>query len=346
MESNLPATEMPHDHLRQRRREARIHIAHSRFGSGLGIAIVGFMLWHYRCASSPAHVWRANVWRYFAATVAMYVAGPGLVRMAMATAGGVLNLHAGRLRNSCATTSSACSPTCSCRVCSAVMRRARSTLGARAWQNGRGDRIGACRSRLRLVGLFWLAALIAITMNHGTLTPSVIDPIVAVGAVTFAGYLASPLIARLIHLTPRPVRRALGIIAPYLHQPCGGPARDSLVDDFPGVAGDLPVCSRARIGASSAAFDVSADRADIRRASPPAADAQWPGTARNRLPLSIRDGGDAAATTPLPWVCCSLPPMMVGGLFGGYRFRHDRSSNPAHTARHPMPVIELRLAFI
>jgi uncharacterized membrane protein YbhN (UPF0104 family) len=40
-----------------------------------------------------------------------------------------------------------------------------------------------------------------------------------VGVVTFTAYLASPLIARLIHLTPRPIRRALGIIAPYLHKP-------------------------------------------------------------------------------------------------------------------------------
>ncbi len=70
-----------------------------------------------------------------------------------------------------------------------------------------------------LMGLFWLAALIAMTMNRARLPPSVIDPIVAVGAVALAAYVASPLIARLIHLTPRPVRRALGIIAPYLHNP-------------------------------------------------------------------------------------------------------------------------------
>jgi uncharacterized membrane protein YbhN (UPF0104 family) len=57
------------------------------------------------------------------------------------------------------------------------------------------------------------------TINHGTLPSNLIRPIVAAGAVAFAPYLASPLIARLIHLTPRPIRRALGIIAPYLHKP-------------------------------------------------------------------------------------------------------------------------------
>jgi len=70
-----------------------------------------------------------------------------------------------------------------------------------------------------LMGLFWLAALVAATINRGTLAPNVIRSTVAVGIATVAGYLASPLIGRLIPMTPRPIRRALGIIAPYLHRP-------------------------------------------------------------------------------------------------------------------------------
>ncbi len=70
-----------------------------------------------------------------------------------------------------------------------------------------------------LLALFWFAAIIAIALNRGTLAHNVVAPTIAIGAMSFAAYLASPLIARLIHLTPRPVRRALGIIAPYLHRP-------------------------------------------------------------------------------------------------------------------------------
>jgi hypothetical protein len=70
-----------------------------------------------------------------------------------------------------------------------------------------------------LLSLFWFAALIAITLNHGTLPPNVIKPVVMVGIVTLAAFLASPLIAQLIHFAPRPVRRALGLVAPYLHKP-------------------------------------------------------------------------------------------------------------------------------
>ena len=70
-----------------------------------------------------------------------------------------------------------------------------------------------------LVGLFWLAAFTAIFLNFAPIPSSVITPTVAVGAIAFAGFLAAPLVARLIHLMPRPVRRAGGIVAPYLHHP-------------------------------------------------------------------------------------------------------------------------------
>ncbi len=70
-----------------------------------------------------------------------------------------------------------------------------------------------------LLALVWFAAVIAITMNHGTLAASVIKPVIAAGIATFAAFLASPLVARLIHLAPRAIRRSLGIIAPYLHRP-------------------------------------------------------------------------------------------------------------------------------
>ena len=70
-----------------------------------------------------------------------------------------------------------------------------------------------------LIGLFWLAAFAAIFLNFAPLPSSIITPTVAVGVISLAGFLAAPLIARVIHLMPRPLRRAGGIIAPYLHHP-------------------------------------------------------------------------------------------------------------------------------
>jgi len=70
-----------------------------------------------------------------------------------------------------------------------------------------------------LIGLFWLAAFAAIFLNFAPFPPSIIRPTVAVGAITLAGFLAAPLVAHMIHLMPRPLRRAGGIVAPYLHHP-------------------------------------------------------------------------------------------------------------------------------
>jgi uncharacterized membrane protein YbhN (UPF0104 family) len=70
-----------------------------------------------------------------------------------------------------------------------------------------------------LIGLFWLAAFAAIFLNFAPLPSSIITPTVAVGAITLAGFLAAPFVARMIHLMPRPLRRAGGIVAPYLHHP-------------------------------------------------------------------------------------------------------------------------------
>jgi uncharacterized membrane protein YbhN (UPF0104 family) len=70
-----------------------------------------------------------------------------------------------------------------------------------------------------LLGLFWLAAAAAIFMNYAPLSSSVTMPTILVGALALGGYLGSPILARLIHLMPRPIRRAGNIVAPYLHHP-------------------------------------------------------------------------------------------------------------------------------
>jgi len=87
-----------------------------------------------------------------------------------------------------------------------------------------GQRSGALASiaanrAYGLLGLFWFAASMVYVFNGGGLPASVTRPILWIGALTLAAHLISPWLATLIPMTPRPVRRAIGLIAPYLHHP-------------------------------------------------------------------------------------------------------------------------------
>ncbi len=70
-----------------------------------------------------------------------------------------------------------------------------------------------------LLGLFWLAALSTYLLRGFRLPAAAATPVFCVGAFTLAMYVSTPWLAGLIHLMPRPIRRAGGILAPYLHNP-------------------------------------------------------------------------------------------------------------------------------
>ncbi len=92
-------------------------------------------------------------------------------------------------------------------------------LGRRHGRIGEAIASVAADRAVGLMSLFWLAAIAAIFLNFAQLPRSVIAPTVVVGAIAMAGFLAAPIVARLIHLMPRPIRRAGGLVAPYLHNP-------------------------------------------------------------------------------------------------------------------------------
>ncbi|HLI81463.1 MAG TPA: lysylphosphatidylglycerol synthase transmembrane domain-containing protein [Candidatus Binataceae bacterium] len=216
MVSNLPASEASHDVSATAPRAAHPYRAFV-IRVGLGVAIVSFLLWHYDARPALRTLARERWW-YFAATVAIYVAGQVMSAWRWQLLAAVLNMRGsfaeflryyfiGMFTNLF--------------VPGLVGGDAARAfyLGRRHGKMGEAIASALADRGYGLMGLFWLAALIAITMNRGTLPPNVIDPIIAVGVVAFGAYLGSPLIGRLIHLTPRPIRRALGIIAPYLHRP-------------------------------------------------------------------------------------------------------------------------------
>ena len=184
---------------------------------GLGLAIVGFLLWHYDARPALRTLAHEQP-SYFAAAVALYVAGQAVSSYRWQLLAAMLNLRGSYwefLRYYF--------------VGIFTNLFVPGLLGgdaARAFYLGRrhgrmGEAIASALAdrAYGLLGLLWLAALVAITMNGGRLSSSVTNPVIAIGALTFAGYLASPMLARLIHFTPRPIRRALGMIAPYLHRP-------------------------------------------------------------------------------------------------------------------------------
>ncbi len=216
MESNLPATEAPYHAP-----EAPARAAHPYRGFamriGLGLAIIGFLLWHFDARPALRSLARERL-GYFAVTVALYVAAQAASSLRWQLLAAMLNLHATFLE---------CLRYYLIGMFTNVF--VPGLMGgdaARAFYLGRkhgkvGEAIASVVADrgYGLLSLFWFAALIAVTLNHGTLTPNVIRPVIAVGVLTFVGFLASPLIGRLIHLAPRQIRRGLGIVAPYLHRP-------------------------------------------------------------------------------------------------------------------------------
>lgn len=70
-----------------------------------------------------------------------------------------------------------------------------------------------------LIGLLWLAALAAIFMNRAGLSAAVTAPPIVIGVVVLAGFIASPLLIRFVHLLPSKLSRYASPIVAYLDHP-------------------------------------------------------------------------------------------------------------------------------
>jgi glycosyltransferase 2 family protein len=185
--------------------------------AGLGVAVIAVLLWRYDARPIFRILTRERA-DCFAAAVVLYVAGQAMCAYRWQILAAVLKVH-GRYREFLAYTF----------VGMFTNLFVPGLLGgdaARAVYLGRRyGRIGEAVSSVvadrgvGLLGLFWLAAIAAMFLNFAQIPSSVTTPTIAVGAIAMAAFLVSPLIARLIHLMPRPIRRAGGMVAPYLHHP-------------------------------------------------------------------------------------------------------------------------------
>ena len=155
---------------------------------------------------------------YFAVVIALYVAGQAMCAYRWQLLAAILKVH-GRYREFLAYTFVGMFTNLFVPGLMAGDAARSVYLGRRHGRMGEAIASVVADRAVGLIGLFWLAAFTAIFLNFAPIPSSVIVPTIAVGAIAFAGFLAAPLVARLIHLMPRPVRRAGGIIAPYLHHP-------------------------------------------------------------------------------------------------------------------------------
>jgi uncharacterized membrane protein YbhN (UPF0104 family) len=184
---------------------------------GLGVAVVAVLLWRHD-ARPVFRIFGRERPAYFASAVALYLGGQVMSAYRWRLLAAILKVHA--------TFSDFVAYTYIGMFTNLFVPGLLGGDAARSIYLGRPrDRIGEAVASVvadRLVGLlalFWLAAFAAIFLNYAHLPSSVITPTILVGGLALAGYLGSPLVARLIHLMPRPIRRAGGIVAPYLHHP-------------------------------------------------------------------------------------------------------------------------------
>ncbi|HSZ22075.1 MAG TPA: lysylphosphatidylglycerol synthase transmembrane domain-containing protein [Candidatus Sulfotelmatobacter sp.] len=185
--------------------------------AGLGLLVVALLLWRFDARPIFRVISRERP-AYFAAAVALYLAGQALCAYRWQILAALIKLH-GRYSEFF-------------RYLFVGMFTNLFVPGllggdaARSVYLGRRyDRLGEAIASVvadravGLLGLFWIAAIAAKFLNFAPIPSSVTTPTIAVGVIALAGFLAAPLVARLIHLMPRPLRRAGGIVAPYLHHP-------------------------------------------------------------------------------------------------------------------------------
>jgi glycosyltransferase 2 family protein len=185
--------------------------------AGLGVAVVAVLLWRYD-ARPIFRILSRERSAYFAAAVTLYVAGQAMCAYRWQLLAAILKVH-GRYAKFLAYTFVGMFTNLFVPGLLAGDAARSVYLGRRRGRMGEAIASVVADRGVGLIGLFWLAAFAAIFLNFAPLPSSIITPTVVVGAITLAGFLAAPLVARMIHLMPRPLRRAGGIVAPYLHHP-------------------------------------------------------------------------------------------------------------------------------
>jgi len=184
--------------------------------AGLGLAVIALLLWHYDARPVLRILPRENL-AWFIGAIALYVAGQVMSAWRWQLLGAVLHVHERFARYLRFYFIGMFTNLFVPGLVGGDAARA-IYLGRHSGRMGEAVASVVADRGIGLLALFWLAAAMAL-LEHDALAPGVIHPAVAVGAIALAGFLAAPLVARIVHLMPRPIRRAGGIVMPYLHRP-------------------------------------------------------------------------------------------------------------------------------
>jgi uncharacterized membrane protein YbhN (UPF0104 family) len=185
--------------------------------AGLGAAVVAVLLAHYD-ARPIFRILAHERPDCFAAAVALYLAGQAMCAYRWEILAALLKVH-GRYREFLAYTFVGMFTNLFVPGLLGGDAARSVYLGRRHGRMGEAIASVVADRAVGLLGLFWLAAIATMFLNFGHIPRSVATPTIAFGAIAMAGFLVSPIVARLIHLMPRPVRRAGGLVAPYLRRP-------------------------------------------------------------------------------------------------------------------------------
>ncbi len=184
--------------------------------AGVGIAVVAFLLWRYNARPVIDILARENLACFIAATV-IYVAGQAMSAWRWQLLAALVGVRA-RFREVLAYYF----------IGMFTNLFVPGMLGGDAarsvYLGRRTDRLGEAIASVvadrgtGLLALFWVAAGMAMVIPDA-LAPGVIRITVGVGAIALILFLAAPLIARIVPMLARPLRRALGTVLPYMHRP-------------------------------------------------------------------------------------------------------------------------------
>jgi uncharacterized membrane protein YbhN (UPF0104 family) len=185
--------------------------------AGLGLLVIAFLLWHYDARPVFRTLTRERP-EYFATAIAIYLAGQVMSAYRWQLLAAIVKIH-GPFRE----------------FLSYYFIGMFTNLfvpglvggdAARALYLGRRhDKVGEAVASvladrgLGLLALFWLAAFAAIFLNYAPLPASVVNPTIVAGSLAMVGFVGFPILGRLLPLMPRPIRRAVGFVAPFLHRP-------------------------------------------------------------------------------------------------------------------------------
>jgi len=184
--------------------------------AGIGLLVIGFLLWHYDARPILRILGRENL-GYFVATVAIYVAGQVMSAWRWQLLAAVVGVRArfgdflgyyfvGLFTNLFVPG-----------LLGGDALRAM-YLGRKTHRLGEAVASVVADRGTGLIALFWLAALMALLIPSA-LAPPLIKTIVLTGAIAFVIVLLAPLVAMILPRLPRLLRRGLGVVHPYLHRP-------------------------------------------------------------------------------------------------------------------------------